>query len=300
MRSQILVLGGNGFLGNEFKRLEQPQKILFFERDYSNYTFVLKDHANNLISSFEQDFEVSIRNAMREAAPGVVINCIAKISAEACEMEPDKAFYVNSEIPKKVGNLCNIYNSRFIQISTDAVFGQPGEKFRSSEQPFPVSIYGRSKYLGEQNALSENNNSLVVRTNFYGYDSRKITLFNYFYNNLIAGIRVEGFKNQIFSPLYIEDLVKNIVKLSSSEICGILHFGGPEAISKLDLGLRIVKSLGLDPHLIIESEYKQIQGGPYRNLNISLDSTFALENFDKVDYLNEGISKAINRAKGDG
>ena len=299
MKSRILILGGNGFLGGEFKKFDQSENLLFFERDPISHNFVLKNSNNNLISIFEKNFYQSIRKAIISNEPEIVINCIAKISAEACELEPEAAFFVNSEIPKIVAGVCNIFNTRLVQISTDAVFGQIGEKFRSSDQPFPVSVYGRSKFLGEQHTLSENANSLVIRTNFFGFHSEKITLFNYFYNNLIAGIRVEGFINQIFSPLYIEDLVSNIIRGSKSSINGIVHMGGWEVISKFDLGYRIAQSLGLDPKLIIGSEYKQIKGGPYRNLNISLDSTFALENFGKVDFLNEGITRALNRARKD-
>ena len=288
--AKILILGSSGFLGSEFKKFSDSSNLSFFGRHKDLFKLEFIHNQKLKIYKIKGGFKDALVKSIELSEATTMINCIAKISAESCENDPESAYYINSEIPNLLSEISNNMNVHLIHISTDAVFGQVGRNFKSTENPFPVSIYGKSKLKGEAHVLNDNLNNLVVRTNFYGYSSDKITLFNYFYNNLKKNQNVEGFVNQVFSPLFINDLVRNLILFAEKKSGGLIHFGGSEVFSKYYFGVQIAKALNINQNLIIPLEYMQAPNGPYRNLDISLDSTPILTKIDKISTLSEGIA----------
>jgi dTDP-4-dehydrorhamnose reductase len=292
--NKILITGAGGFLGSylsSFSRLNEITSLQRTVRESDAYLLRLANNEKQIIEN--QNFQKIIENAILSTRCSIIINCIANTSAERCEIEPDKAFYANAEIPLLISQIANDYGVKVVQISTDAVFGQSGENFSTRDKPVPKSIYGRTKLSGEENVLKTNPQNLIVRTNFFGSYKPKTTLFNYFFNNLVEKNPVIGFTNQIFTPMYIEDLVLNLFNLAISQESGIFHMGGNFTISKYDLAIEIARCLNLPESLVIPKVYTNDPKGPTRNLNISLNSTGSEKYILSKSSLTQGVSKAI-------
>jgi dTDP-4-dehydrorhamnose reductase len=291
---RILVTGAGGFLGSYLNQFTGDIEISSLQRAVreTNAHLLICNGKRSILDN--TDFRKTIEKAFADTNCDVVINCIANTSAERCELEPKDAFYVNSIIPLLISESANNFNVKVVQISTDAVFGQTGSNFSPDTTPIPKSVYGKSKLSGEYNVSSTNPNNLIIRTNFFGSYKYKTTLFNYFYNNLVENNPVIGFTNQIFTPLYIEDLVSNIFSLATSNESGVFHLGGDFTISKYDLAIEIAESLGIPKILVIPREYSNDPKGPARNLNISLDSTKSSNYIIKNSTLAQGVKKAIS------
>jgi dTDP-4-dehydrorhamnose reductase len=291
---KILVTGAGGFLGSYLCKFSGDVEISSLQRavrETNAFLLICKGKRSILDNS---DFRKIIEKAFEESNCDVVINCIANTSAERCELEPEDAFYVNAMIPLLISESAEKFNIKVVHISTDAVFGQNGSHFSPDTIPKPKSIYGKSKLFGERNVSSINPNNLIIRTNFFGNYKHKTTLFNYFYNNLIENNPVIGFTNQIFTPMYIEDLVVNIYNLTTTKESGIFHMGGDFTISKYDLAIEIAELMGIPKSLVIAREYSNDPKGPTRNLDISLDSTKSSRFIIKNSTLSEGVQKAIS------
>ena len=291
---KILVIGAGGFLGsylNQFSGDIQISSLQRVERETNSHLLICKGKRMILDNS---NFKKIIENAFEVTNCEVVINCIANTSAERCELEPEDAFYVNSIIPLLISESASNFKLKVVQISTDAVFGQTGSHFTPNTIPIPKSIYGKSKLAGENNVSSTDPNNLIIRTNFFGSYKYKTTLFNYFYSNLVNNNPVIGFTNQIFTPMYIEDLVSNIFNLVTSNESGIFHMGGDFTISKYDLAIQIADCLGIPKTLVIPREYSNAPKGPTRNLNISLDSSKSSKYILNNSTLAQGVMKAIS------
>jgi dTDP-4-dehydrorhamnose reductase len=291
---KILVIGAGGFLGSYLNRFNGDVEISSLQRAVreTNAQLLICNGRRTILENM--DFKKTIENAFEITNCEVVINCIANTSAERCELEPEDAFYANSIIPLLLSESAVNFNVKVVQISTDAVFGQTGSHFAPDTIPIPKSIYGKSKLSGEINVCSTNPDNLIIRTNFFGNYKYKTTLFNYFYNSLVVNNPVIGFTNQIFTPMYVEDLVSNIFNLAASLESGIFHMGGDFTISKYDLAIQIAESLGVPKTLVIPRVYSNSPKGPARNLNISLDSTKSYKYIINNSTLAEGVKKAIS------
>jgi dTDP-4-dehydrorhamnose reductase len=75
------------------------------------------------------------------------------------------AFTVNAHSVAKIANYCNQRNIRFLHCSTDYVFGGQFEKIPLDENSSkaPLNVYGASKAVGEDLAISENHDTIIVR-----------------------------------------------------------------------------------------------------------------------------------------
>jgi dTDP-4-dehydrorhamnose reductase len=288
----ILVMGASGFLGDYFKRVLSHDNNYFLQRVIRDASVYLLSSSGNRFKFDEPNFKILVEKVFAQVKPTVVINCIALISAERCELNPLEAHYINSEIPSIISHVAKNSNTKMIQISTDAVFAQSGSNFRAEQKPIPRSVYGKSKLSGENSVLKCSEKNLVVRTNFYGYSHVAGSLFNYFYNSLKLEGTAVGFMNQIFSPMYIEDLVRNIIVAIEGGARGVIHMAGG-AISKYDLGLEIANQMGLARDSIIPVEYKNPEHGPYRNLDISLNPSSSREFTKFHSSLENGVKKSL-------
>jgi dTDP-4-dehydrorhamnose reductase len=287
----ILIFGSGGLLGSYLlENYEKNSNIFHCFRD-SKGSLVLAQKSFNLVE-FDYGLE-SFKKVVNMVKPGLVINAIAIKNLES-EQNPKLALHVNRDIPGAIAQACSDAGSKCIHISTDAVFGQTGSNFEVDDTPKPSSTYGISKLLGEKKVLESDSNHLVVRTNFFGYHAEKLSLFNYFYQNLSKSVPSFGYTNVHFNPLYILDLVKGLDSLAKSQTYGVTHFCGNQKLSKYEFGFQIQKYLKIDMNLILKREI-EFEDGQKRDLTLA-------NSIDESTYtyqytIDTGIQDAIRRAK---
>jgi dTDP-4-dehydrorhamnose reductase len=72
-----------------------------------------------------------------------------------------------SILPHRLEALCLEFDSRFIHISTDAVFSGKRGFYSENDDPDPIDTYGRAKLLGEVSSI----NSISLRTSMIGHEN---------------------------------------------------------------------------------------------------------------------------------
>jgi len=131
-------------------------------------------HEAELVSR-STGFDVTDPSYARLGADAVV-NTAAYTNVDAAEYETREAYKVNAGGAEKIARMAKRTRSRLIHISTDAVFhatGLDGVRRTELDTPCPASVYGRSKLLGEQLAMSEYPETTIVRVaNLYGEHGR--------------------------------------------------------------------------------------------------------------------------------
>ena len=101
---------------------------------------------------------------MEAVRPDIVIHGAAWTAVDACEADPDQAFTVNALGTRNMAEGAAAGGAHLVYISTDYVFdGTLDRPYLEWDPPCPLSVYGRSKWGGEQEVGP---GSTIVRTSW--------------------------------------------------------------------------------------------------------------------------------------
>lgn len=93
----------------------------------------------------------SVTAAVTALKPQVVVHCAAHTKVDACETEIEAAYAINAIGSANVAIACHRAGARLIAISTDYVFrGDLDRPYREWDTPGPRTVYGASKWAGEE------------------------------------------------------------------------------------------------------------------------------------------------------
>lgn len=152
---KVLLIGADGMLGGELR--ERLEKIY----DVTGTTLETLDIT---------DREAVLAKA-EEVKPYYIINCAAYTNVDGCEVNKDLAMSVNGTAVANIAEAAKAQDATFIHISTDYVF--PGnlpvdQIYTENMTPSPVSSYGRTKLVGEENAAKAEKYYILRTAWLYG------------------------------------------------------------------------------------------------------------------------------------
>lgn len=264
---RVLVLGGTGFLGSHFVSTLGERAIA-----HTTKTLNPESEINFQRMIFQRNQMDEIKVFLEKQNCGTIINCTALADLEKCESNPEMAYWINYELPGILSSISKSLDSKFVHISTDAVF-DGSTSFRTEfDNPSPLSVYGKSKWDGEQLVLGNNPQAIVARVNFFGQSNNKSSLFNFFHDNLISKRSVSGFTDVYFTPLYANDLVNVIMELLGLKASGLLHVVGDKRISKFDFGLLVAEIFDLPTTYLKQGKMVGTKGAALRSSDLSLSN----------------------------
>ena len=146
---KILLLGANGQVGWELRRSLAPLgEIRAYDR-----------HTGNL-----QKLD-DLSMLIRDFSPEAIVNAAAYTSVDKAESELDEAFLINSKAVEFLAKEAKLLNAWFIHYSTDYVFdGLKSGAYIETDPPNPQSVYGQTKYDGEESIKESKVKHLIFRT----------------------------------------------------------------------------------------------------------------------------------------
>ena len=216
----------------------------------------------------------AIPKILKESKPEAVINCAALADVDACEVNPNLARLVNTELPTLLADACARRKIHFLHISTDAIFdGQKVGYYSEIDRPNPSGIYATTKYEGEKAVLQVNPLAIVARVNFYGWSlSGKRSLAEFFINNLSNEKTVNGFTDVTFCPMLVNHLSEVLMKMLERGLHGLYNAVGPQAMSKYQFGVEIARKFGLRESLIAPQSVDKSSLTARRSHNLRLST----------------------------
>lgn len=206
-----------------------------------------------------------------------VVHAAAIGHAGRCQERPDEAGRVNALLPGAVGRMCRERGLRLVALSTDLVFGGDRAFVREEDAPAPRSVYGRTKLAGEQAALAACPTAAVARvalTLGRGHGVRGTSTESIAWA-LRAGRPLRLFTDEYRTPVDPESVADALSLLLGRGGAGLFHLGGPERVSRYDLGRRVARALGLPESGITAGRQADHAGPDPRAADVSLDSTRA-------------------------
>ncbi|MCF0253163.1 MAG: dTDP-4-dehydrorhamnose reductase [Duodenibacillus sp.] len=151
---KVLITGADGMLGRTLRRELKGCEIISTDRKDADITDA-------------QQFDACVA----AHKPDAVIHCAAMTAVDLCETEVDAAYRINAAGTANVAAACHRHGARLIAISTDYVF-DGGLDRPYTEFDLPTggnTVYGRSKWAGEQAVRAHCPNHVIARVSWlYG------------------------------------------------------------------------------------------------------------------------------------
>ncbi|MCQ2344150.1 MAG: dTDP-4-dehydrorhamnose reductase [Paludibacteraceae bacterium] len=254
---RILVTGCNGQLGNEMRLalVGRPAEVFFCDIDTLDLT-----------KPFEVEQFVD-KNQITH-----IVNCAAYTSVDKAEDDRLAAANVNINAVHNIAMAALRHDIKVVHISTDYVFeGNACVPYEENMPAIPRTVYGKTKFAGEQTLIAENPNSIILRTAW---------LYSSFGNNFVKTMLKNGREreelnvvyDQVGSPTYAADLAEVIVKIMFEKDWkpGVYHFTNSGVCSWFDFTKAIMRIAGIECKInpILSSEYKyRTPRPPYSVLN---------------------------------
>jgi dTDP-4-dehydrorhamnose reductase len=232
---RCLVTGARGLLGKYLVGYLQLQKS----------EVVQWNLPENDITAVER-----VINGVHSVAPDVIFHLAAWTDVDGCEGNPARAMAVNFQGTWAVALGAAEIDAKLIYISTDYVFdGKSHRPYRESDRPNPLSVYGRSKMMGEQAVTRNSRKWFIVRTSWlFGKGGKN------FVDTILQKCAVESsikvVSDQVGSPTYAFDLCEPLFELARSDYYGIYHLTNSGFCSWFDFAREIVRLTGRNCQII--------------------------------------------------
>ncbi len=163
--------------------------------------------------------------------PELIINCAAFTHVDHCESEAETALAINGDAVAHAVAAAERVGAGLIQISSDYVFdGKADRPYREDAPTGPLSVYGKSKLRGEQEALKYPR-ALVVRASWlFGPGGPNfVTTIRRLLKTAGGPLRVVD--DQIGCPTYTPFLARALWDLAALGISGLIHYCNRDAVS---------------------------------------------------------------------
>ncbi len=227
----------------------------------------------------------TVVRAFRQAQPEIVFHSAAMSSMVECARHPEPAYAINAGGTAVLAELAAATRARLLLVSTDLVFdGEKGD-YREEDSPSPLSVYGRTKHAAEQAVLAQPG-AVVARVSllFGPSVAGRPAFFDEQLRRLRAGEQLTCFADEWRSPVSLLDAARALIALARSDYTGLVHLGGPERLSRLEMAQRLAVYLRVDPALLAASS-RTTAGGEPRPRDTSLNSSRWRTRFPQMPWL---------------
>jgi dTDP-4-dehydrorhamnose reductase len=276
---RILVTGGGGQLARSLREICQPEKFELVTPSRKELDITDLSSSTKYISLMQ---------------PDVVINAAAWTDVNLAEHNKEQVFAVNTGGVKNLIDIVSKLDTRFIQISTDYVFGDDSKAPREVHSPRRArSIYGKSKLMAEDLVTnSKLTQALVIRTSWlysrFGTNFPKTILGKLIFTD--QDIEVVG--DQFGQPTSAFDLSTRIFELLELEgTNGIVHATNSGETNWYEFARYLAALSGNNPtriqkmhsppnsirptnSVLSHLNWKDFGFGPMRNWKLALNAEF--------------------------
>ena len=217
----IVIIGSGGRLG----------KALAREYSY-DHSIIGFNH-----SHIDLNNPKNIKDCLEPLEFDLIINCAALTDVDHCETHSDLAYSINTKAVEIIADISKRKGARMIHISTDYVFdGTSQIPYTENNMPFPISVYGYTKFCGENILLAYSDKNLVVRTSWvFGPDRN--SFIDGIINKAIWNADISAVADKFSTPAYTLDIAQylkpllfdnpigGIINICNSGSCSWQQFG---------------------------------------------------------------------------
>jgi dTDP-glucose 4,6-dehydratase len=281
---KILVTGGAGFIGSNFIRymLGAYSNYKITNLDKLTYAGDLKnceDFKDNLNYSFVKG-DIADQKLVEELAEqhSIIVNFAAETHVDRSIDDPSEFLRSNVLGTQILLDACRKYNhERYIQVSTDEVYGDIEEGHFTEESPLkPSSPYSASKAAGDMLCLAYKRTYktpvIISRcSNNYGPYQYPEKLIPFFIKKLLNGEKVPVYGNgeNVRDWLHVRDHCRAIdLIINKGKIGEVYNIGASEEHTNIEVFKKMLEILDLP-----EDRIEFVQDRPGHDIRYAIDSS---------------------------
>jgi dTDP-4-dehydrorhamnose reductase len=249
---KIYIAGSGGMLGEAFYTQFKDHYVL---------KCTDKDVNENWLSFLDfRDFEQYKKDVVA-FKPDYLFHLGAYTDLEYCENNSDDTYLTNTISVENAVQIANELDIPILYISTAGIFDGNKELYDDWDQPNPLGVYARSKYMGERYVVENAKRFLVCRAGWMmGAGPQKDKKF---IQKLMKQLN-EG-KKELFivddkdgTPTFTHDFAKNVKELIEKEYWGLYNMVCGGQTSRLEVANELLSLLNLKDEIkinIVNSDY---------------------------------------------
>ena len=275
----MLITGVSGLLGNN---------LAFYFREKHDVLGLYHSHPVEIDGIQTKAVDISdlssVQNIIRGFKPDIIVHCASITNIDFCEENKKLAEEINVQGTKTIMHSTAKLNTYLVYISTDAIYDGDSEGAHTeSEIVTPDNFYASTKLKGEKEVL-EIKNSLVIRTNIFGWNiQKKYSLAEWVLNELSFRRSINGFNDVHFSSIYTFLLAELIEESIEVGLTGVFNCASNGSMTKYEFACHIADQFGLNRELIKPISVENSQLTVKRNKNLVLN----------VEKIEEALKKKL-------
>jgi len=217
----------------------------------------------------------AVERCLAASSPDVVfVTALTRGGVDYCEDHPDEAHAVNARGGAHVAVAAARRGAKVVYYSTDYVFDGTAGPYAEDAAPRPISVYGRTKWEGEEAVRALAPRHLVVRTTaVFGWDRTSKNFAMQVWERLGGGQPLRVASDQWSTPTLAEYLAEASVRLVQLDAAGIVNVAGKDRMTRSELGQALARAMALDPALIVAAPTAELGQRASRPLGGGLTTT---------------------------
>lgn len=261
-----VVIGASGLVGSHVARRIEAEG---FEVTGTYHTSPTEEATVQV----DKTDEPGIHRLISHHDPDLVIDTAAFHDVDACELQRDKAWFVNAAGTRNVAVAADNVGAHYVFLSTDYVF--PGNResapYAETDPINPVNYYGQCKYAGEQAAKIADLSTVLRTSVIYGVSNDNF--LTWALKELRESAQISVVDDQVATPTFAGDVAEACLKIGQQRHTGLFHASGPESISRYEFVRRLAEMYGCDHVDVNPILTEELDQRAQRPVDSSLDST---------------------------
>ena len=273
--SNVLIIGASGLVGSYLYRLISNE---------CDTTGTFRGHPLKNAIYLDITDRQAVEDTVSRISPDYIFLPAALTNVDRCEEEKELCFRVNVGGTQNIVDALKGTAAKIVYFSTDYIFDGRNGPYSESDQPHPLTEYGKSKLEGETNIQKALNNFLIIRTTcVYGWEPQEKNFVIKLIKKIKTGGKIEVPIDQITTPTYAGNLAEISWNLAKKDKRGIYNVAGNSLLSRLEFAYLVSAIFGLDRSLIQGVKTQVMQHRALRPLNGGL----------KIDKIKEELGLGI-------
>ncbi|MFM7426700.1 MAG: SDR family oxidoreductase [Elainella sp.] len=234
----------------------------------------------------------SLKLIIQSLRPDAVLHVAALSSPNACQSQPELSHQINVIASCNLAGLCADAQIPCLFTSSEQVFDGRQPPYRETDPVCPINTYGEHKAAAEAGMQARWPQVAICRLPLLFGVAPADSFIQPWIRSLRAGKPLDLFTDEIRNPAWAKDVAVGMF-LALAQVQGIIHLGGPERISRYELGRLLAEVLQISDPLLNPRRQSEVTMAAPRPPDVTLDSSLAFS----LGYCPHGLRQALTLLK---